>query len=679
MFNLSFLNTAVLIALASAIIPLLIHLFIKHKPKLIYFSSIRFLKSIQRQKIKIIRLKKWLLLLIRMLIIILFILALSRPALKTKLAKSGTTHSKTAVAIILDNSYSMDYLYKQNTFFNESKKICEKILSMLNKNDRIILYSLNKTWNEENAYFSSLLEINKKLKDLKIHSNTESISSLLPIVQKRLQETDMINREIYFITDLQNNTWKDIDKSIENIDTEFFVIPVSQETAEDNLAIINAHLVPQLVEKTNLYKIEASVKNFSGIQKHNIICSLIMNNVTQAEQAISLQPYQEKKITYFYTPQNDEQYHFGYVSVKDEILSYDNNYYLNFQSKSIPRIAIISERPIPYFLSTITKIITKSEDLAIYNLSEFSENEINNYQLFILYAPQDNSEKLRFYLNKIIGKKKSVFLIPDKEQTRTNINFLSSKYKFDFLEKRTNDNYRVSFINKLHPITSAFNMNMFRTVHFSQILPISNSEKFNILLSSNADIPLLLIKDKFLIATFSFYQEWSNIFYNSVYPVLFYRIANFLGMERVQSESYLVETAYQVQKFGEYVCQLPDKTSIPFTALQGSDIFNHTEQPGNYIWYSDDNKIVNIISYNLNYDESDLQKISDGRQKELTDKNKNIHFVKYNKWKDNILTSRYGYELWNILLILVLILFLIEMALSYSGGKRFTKFDSEPS
>jgi len=48
--NLSFLNSLFLIGLIAAIIPILIHLFIKYKPRIVYFSSLRFLKEVQKKK-----------------------------------------------------------------------------------------------------------------------------------------------------------------------------------------------------------------------------------------------------------------------------------------------------------------------------------------------------------------------------------------------------------------------------------------------------------------------------------------------------------------------------------------------------------------------------------------------------------------------------------------------------
>ena len=131
MFNLSFLNAGILIAGLAAIIPLLIHLFAKQKPKKIYFSSLLFIKKSLKERNKSIKIKNILLIIIRTLIILLSILAIARPALKIPILKNKQAHHDTAVAIILDNSLSMDYLTDTETEFQKAKSTIQKINNML--------------------------------------------------------------------------------------------------------------------------------------------------------------------------------------------------------------------------------------------------------------------------------------------------------------------------------------------------------------------------------------------------------------------------------------------------------------------------------------------------------------------------------------------------------------------
>ena len=75
----AFLNPLVLLGLAAAAIPLIIHLFNFRKPKQVDFSSLAFLRELEKRTMRRMRLKQWLLLLLRTLAIVCLVLAFARP------------------------------------------------------------------------------------------------------------------------------------------------------------------------------------------------------------------------------------------------------------------------------------------------------------------------------------------------------------------------------------------------------------------------------------------------------------------------------------------------------------------------------------------------------------------------------------------------------------------------
>ncbi|MCB9249786.1 MAG: BatA domain-containing protein [Ignavibacteriales bacterium] len=118
-----FLNPAILLGLLAASIPIIIHLLNFRKLKKVEFSTLSFLKELQKSKIKNIKIKQWLLLLIRTLIIIFFlVLAFARPTLESVNFIGSTGSAKSSVVFILDNSFSMSYVNDKGSIFNQSKK-----------------------------------------------------------------------------------------------------------------------------------------------------------------------------------------------------------------------------------------------------------------------------------------------------------------------------------------------------------------------------------------------------------------------------------------------------------------------------------------------------------------------------------------------------------------------------
>ena len=103
-----FLNPLFLIGIASAAIPLLVHLWSRRQARTMDFSTLRFLLEAHRRTVRRFQFEQWIVLLLRMLTLACIALALARPVLH-----AGTffadTHVRTTAAIVLDNSASMGY------------------------------------------------------------------------------------------------------------------------------------------------------------------------------------------------------------------------------------------------------------------------------------------------------------------------------------------------------------------------------------------------------------------------------------------------------------------------------------------------------------------------------------------------------------------------------------------
>ena len=99
----NFKHPEVLYFLFLLVIPILVHLFQLRRFKKEYFTNVQFLKELSIQTRKSSTIKKWLLLLSRLLLLTFLILAFARPFFAAKENKKNTNE----MYIILDNSYSM--------------------------------------------------------------------------------------------------------------------------------------------------------------------------------------------------------------------------------------------------------------------------------------------------------------------------------------------------------------------------------------------------------------------------------------------------------------------------------------------------------------------------------------------------------------------------------------------
>ena len=102
----SFLNPVFLFGLLAASIPLIIHLFTRRRPRDVPFPSLEFLSEVNRSEIRRLRIKQWLLLLLRVLAIAAIAFAMARPALKGVLGLQSD--AATSVVVLIDQSGSMN-------------------------------------------------------------------------------------------------------------------------------------------------------------------------------------------------------------------------------------------------------------------------------------------------------------------------------------------------------------------------------------------------------------------------------------------------------------------------------------------------------------------------------------------------------------------------------------------
>src|SRR4030067_1564088 len=127
----TFLNPAVLFGLLAASIPILIHLFNLRKLKKIEFSTLAFLKELQKNKIRKVKLKQWILLALRVLIILLLVFAFARPTLEGVAIGGTTSAAKTTAVFILDDTFSMSVVAANGSYLNQAKESIQELIRNL--------------------------------------------------------------------------------------------------------------------------------------------------------------------------------------------------------------------------------------------------------------------------------------------------------------------------------------------------------------------------------------------------------------------------------------------------------------------------------------------------------------------------------------------------------------------
>lgn len=193
-----FLNPVVLFGLLAASIPVLIHLLNLKKLKKIEFSTLTFLKELQKNKIRKLKLKQWLLLALRVLIILFLVTAFARPTLKG-LALGGTTSAaKTTAVFILDNTFSMSAVDANGSFFNRAKQTIINLLKNLQEGDEAALVLVSDKGNEEVKPTLDLDEFLKQVKNADISYSSGTINHSLIRASEILGNSKTLTKRFIF-------------------------------------------------------------------------------------------------------------------------------------------------------------------------------------------------------------------------------------------------------------------------------------------------------------------------------------------------------------------------------------------------------------------------------------------------------------------------------------------------
>jgi len=200
----SFLNATILLAAVAALIPLIIHLFSKKRVKIIEFSSLRYLKAMQRRQVRRLKIRQLLLLILRMLIIFVAVMAFARPTTKSDLVG---THAAVSAVVLFDNSASMNRYVADGNLYTLALKKTRELLETFSQADEVSLVPLcDVSETDDEIAFSSAAVALKKLELTRLCYGPADFETTLELAVELIDHSKNLNREIYIVSDRQRHT-----------------------------------------------------------------------------------------------------------------------------------------------------------------------------------------------------------------------------------------------------------------------------------------------------------------------------------------------------------------------------------------------------------------------------------------------------------------------------------------
>ena len=275
----TFLNPTALILLTSIGFPILIHFLNRFNVKKVDYSSIRYLKTMENNSIRRLKLKKLLLLLLRIGIISALVLMLSRPVTKGFIPGWLSSEIDSKLLIVIDNSASMSAEINGQTLLENGKKAAIDLLGNYGKNTSV---NIIQTCPPKNLYSGMAYDENNKsiINHIKPTKGYDNIWSFVDSLTKNLDVFEQL-RECVLISDFQ--TKSDFVDSLPN-EWKYYLINVGQ--INNNLSINHLDVVSKIKTPDQLIKIKTTINNSNPEKVDNIPINLLFEN-SRVGQVIS--------------------------------------------------------------------------------------------------------------------------------------------------------------------------------------------------------------------------------------------------------------------------------------------------------------------------------------------------------------------------------------------------------
>jgi len=678
---LTFINLSILTALLAVTIPLLIHLFNRQRKKKIHFGSIRFLKFLEKQRLKRLKLYEYLLIIIRSLIILMLILAFARPTLTTKPVISSQGARTTAV-ILLDSGLNMRRYDDSGNRYLRAIELLDQIKRNYNPEDQVFIIP---TTNPE-----KVLVTKGEIQQQRASFESGYFGSSFITALNLFNDHPNFNEELYIISDFQfwENEFKQHLQKFSNIN--LYCIKIGNSPVY-NVGIDTIEIKSQILEINKPVNMEVTLRSSSSDKNQPVELHMFVNNNRVSHRRIMIGSNSTEVVPMSFLPQKSG-FTSGYIEINDDDLLADNRYYFVVNIPAEIKILFVDDNPSPFLLAamqSLSKHATMS--LSINKFNTWAGQNFQKFDIIWLSNSPNLSNQIQNRIKNYMDEGGTLVLMPGLNTIPSEFNILTKKLHLPvqltevIQTKSSQEFYSFRQPDLEHPLfnglfrTSDPDIEAPRFYRYFKIIAPSIAKR--ILSFQNGD-PFLLQLDnrEGLSFLFSSYidDEWTDFQYRGLFLPILSRLI-YIGISassqteqstRVGKERIVVTKNHRsASKFYIQDSEGEKSTIFPKIIEQTYQFkLSQLIKPGLYQIHAE-NQVISIIPVNcdislINEPFVDLQSMTETiPQIKL--------FTEDQEFTEAIRQARFGMELWKLCVILSLILIVVELLfVKNMEGKR---------
>jgi hypothetical protein len=690
----TFLNLTLLTALVLGVLPILIHLLNRQRYQRIRFPTLRFLQELQKHQMRRVKLRQIILLILRTLAIVFAVLALARPVLKGGNVPGLAARSGTTAVILLDISGSSSAVTPEGSVFRQTVDAAIRLDELMGEGDKVYLVGMA---NPPEAVIPKgtqsptfLEESIQSMAPLPLGSD---IADALDLARSPLEESPEANHEIYIISDFDKNLWDGKTSLREKIpqDTRVYLVPVGRDNIP-NRAVVKAEVTSRLLEPNRPVDVEVTVSNIANERADNLFLSLYLEGRRVAQSTLSLGPNESRALQFSVIPER-AGFLSGYASLEDDdALLLDNRNYFTVAIPERINVMLVGSDPAAtrYVNIALTPEGGSGGTVEIHEVpvSRWETADLKDTDVLILVDVPSLSSGASSRVRNFVATGGGVLIMPGpKLDARNYDSGILKELGLPTLgsqigsEGATGVGLRWDRIDWTHPLFSGIFRDDARPEPpqvYSIFQTFGGHNAVSVVTLSNG-MPTLsevaLDKGRALLLTTYPLPEWSDLWRHGLFPPMMHRMVSYLATARpgdraaIYAGNPLEFLTDKTSVTDEIILHRPSGETaqiIPKALPQVVELlYPETQELGVYSLESGD-RVLQTFAVNLDPTESELDRLDmDQLQAWLGPERTAI--VSPDHLRDQILTARYGQELWPLLLLGTLGFLVAEMLVGREG------------
>jgi hypothetical protein len=302
----TFLNAILLAGASALLVPLVIHLFHRAKPKQLYWGAMHLLEQALQDNKRRLNLENLLLLLIRCLIPLLLALCLSRPVFTKFSQLLGTAQS--SVVVVVDDSYSMAATSAGQSAYDEAKEVVAELLDAAGRGSEVNVMRAGGSPRKllENPTYDRVL-VNRELGELEPVQGAGDWAGAVGGGIGLLAKMSEPVRDIIWVSDFQRSNFDDAARTKLNnlaglvndspVQPRVVLYPVG-DTVEKNVAVMELEHSTLLQGIGQSFSIRARIKNFGANEYVDLPVQLRVNGEEKSSSLINLASKEEQQVLF---------------------------------------------------------------------------------------------------------------------------------------------------------------------------------------------------------------------------------------------------------------------------------------------------------------------------------------------------------------------------------------------